>query len=287
MWKGTFETNDGAVYQVRGLTVGEKSELAFSGAFEVGSSGELLKVYSAEKGIVSWRRVPVYDQTGKIVRKNGLTEYVPADASIDDLPFHHLIEVGDYIFNELSVLDEEQELKLRGLIRFKFWFGDESREEYRKTFNCSTCIEKGYDKRRNCGLEQEKKDIIRRQIEDRKTKERVELARKQNERIHKALVNRKSRKRRVSINKPEEDKLRIASGTLSILGFVYDECPMSWIPTGLKQVSDHLYYAVKNGQMIVPGALFDQPAILWEAGRVLVAEGSVVESKMMESKRGR
>ncbi len=291
MHKSRFKIGS-SIYFVRGLTVGEMLELADTGAFDIGSTSEYARVFAFVRCVEDVWNVSIRDYKGNKVRKDqfNMVTFDINEHSVEELPDEHLVKVGGHILEEISLLSEEKEQKLRGLTRFKFWFSDDKRKDQLETFNCATCIGRGLDNQRKCGLSEYQKDIIRDSLsdEDEQTKSDEEERKELNEKMRRALARTASRRRRrVSLNPRSKKEQLKAQGHFSIYGFIFPECPMSWVDAGLRRWSDVLYYSYKNGVSFTVGQFLDQPNVLWNAAQVVAAEAAEMESKMMEEIRGK
>ena len=162
--------------------------------------------------------------------------------------------------------------KYKGYIRMKYYFSDDKKRAWKiEDFDCKNCVEKGYRKLRKCGKSDADLNFL---VGEEKVKQEVK-------------INRPTlRKRRIySATKPSEKKIqRHKNRGMVMEGFVFKECPISWIDDSIKKWADVLYDCAKSDMTFFSGGVSDQPNKLWMAKTIVQSESNKIEGERMKRK---
>lgn len=266
---------DGSIFYVRGLTVGEHTQIAMLD----GGRGftNPLKPHTAVEiafaGIVGWENIYNY-QTNEPVEFN--------EQNLEALPEDVLTELGDHIFFKLTHIDDQTEEKLRGYTRFAHFMSKKENRVKSKTFNCKNCIERGHYRSRVCGkYDQEDLDEMHAEMNDKE----VETSTKN---IKSKLDKYRSRRRRTmklrKNTKNFKQKKETLRQTLTIKGFKFPECPISWVDNWIQTIGGVLFHSDSSDLLLFQGGLFDQPYKLYQASRIISSESNKIEREEWDEK---
>ena len=279
---GTFVKEieiQGVTFYCRGLTAGEYIDLAERCQLRL---TERLYIETAVCGVVGWSN---FYQDGELIR------FHPTEMNanfIDDVEV--LVELGKFIYHNLSTLSEEEGEKFRGYIRFLYWSSDEKNEKKRQTFDCNHCLSRGISLNRNCG----RFDIEFRRAQLGRDVEEETLV-KNEEKV--ASVMSKYGNKKVAIKRDVKEKKKVeevnkslgvdrqVTSVMVLNKFAFPECPISWTDEWIKIAADVMYQAEKSDNTLFGGGLFDHPYKIYRASKAVKSEFNAIESERMEEER--
>ena len=263
---------DGVTFYVRGLTVGEYSDLAEQGLLRL---TDRLFTEIAVCGIVGWDNF--YEGGQEIVYGEPYTaEDIAGDGGGED----PLVEIGKYIYHHLTVLDEEDSEKFRGYIRFLYWSSKDENEGRVETFNCETCLNRGIALSRPCG-----------KFDAEFIKDHIGLEEEQEQRLKQSKSKysntrlQKKKKAKIKRKLAKDNSPKGRGGVMMLNDFKYPECPISWIDEWIKVLGEVMYHAEKSELPLFDGGLMDQPYQIYRASKIVKSEYSKIENEELEEQR--
>lgn len=271
-----IEIND-STFWIKLPTVGQYMDMVDRGEMEMGKNLVTLWKKLALECVIDWHDI-VEEET---------KEQIPFDYEVFSrvIPDQYLMKIGEEIYEKYLRLSDEEEEQFRGYIRYLYYLTDEDKgESRRKSFNCKNCVKKGQYKYRKCGQSEQFIEAVKDQLK----KEGEEISK--GEKKKKGFDMEAFKKRYGSaarnrggprISAPKEKKHR---SEFNLLGFSFDECPVSWVKPKTREWGERLYYCVKNDFPFFGGGLSDQPNKVFEAMRVIQSESSEIEREMMDKK---
>jgi len=278
-----------ATFEVRGLTLGEYTQMIRNGTIKVGGSSSRLMYECFQRCVISATNLIIgMDYEADPVRA---IYWDPDKHTVEDIDETIIDEVGRFIFENLSILSKSDSEKIRGHIRFRYWFSEEKRRKELEGYECSECVKRKLYMSRECGRSQEEiESLIRANESDEERAERVErneAQKRKDEAMLKALMSRRktNSRKRFTLNAPTKVKKESdGKHRLVIRGFKFPECPTSWIPLHLRHDADVAYEVDKQSVQVAAGGLFDQPNRMYEIVRTTRSEASLMEYEKMKEK---
>jgi hypothetical protein len=267
---------DGSIFYVRGLTVGEYCDIAMRGLFK---DSDRLWVEVSMTGIVGWDNIFAEDECGDPIELPYAEEYKQS------MDLEHLVYLGKKIYEELTILSDEEHKKFEAATRFLHFSGDPKNRSIIDTFDCSSCIKKGLARTRPCGRFSDE-EIERMMAELREDKESIT---DDPEKLQKE-VKSKYKAKRTKMAFPSEieqaEQKRKEKKTGIVLDkYNYPECPISYIDTWISILCGILYHCAKSNVTFFSGGIVDQPYKYYRAERVVSSESSKIEMEEMEKSR--
>lgn len=274
-------TVDDALYTVRGLTFLEYTDLLSRVGFEA------VKMYSSDMSYLICRHAilgwsGIYWEAEN--EGDEPEEFIYSLENIDELEPHVVSKIVRFIIEEMTHLTDIEEDKFRGYIRFIYYLSDEKfGESRRKQFDCETCVQNGWYKKRSCTLPA--LDILIDKKQERDRQANVEASQSETlDRVAQLKQKMKSRKKKFSSLEELEASKSVESGALSIRGMNYPECPVSWIDPWIKTLADGLYDCSKSNKQFYNGGTADQIYKIYKAQRIVGGEASKIEAEQMKKK---
>jgi hypothetical protein len=266
---------DEAAYTVRGLTFLEYTDLLSRVGFEA------VKMYSTDMSYLICKHA-IISWSGLYWEDNEPFEY--SIDGIDELDAAIVARVARFVIEDMTHLTELEEEKFKGYIRFLYYLSDEKFGESRRNqFNCETCVQNGWYKKRSCTLPALQILIDQKMEKDRKKNEEISQS-ETLDRVAALKQKMKSRKKKFSSVEELEASKSVESGALSIRGMNYPECPVSWIDPWIKTLADGLYDCSKSNKQFYHGGTADQIYKIYKAQRVVGGEASKIEAEQMKKK---
>lgn len=257
---------DGVTFLVRGLTVAEYMDLSSQGFLSSNRIANTLFVSIGVAGIIGW--------DGVVDKDSGVS--VPYGEEIKEhLPEGVLSKVGEYIYTELSVLNEEEVEKFRGFVRFLFYVSDDKNKEQVKYFDCDNCIQSGVYLSRPCGRKQGEIEAIRERLGLESRVEGNDKPRKSSRYSNKKLKRKKEAKAKKAGN---------TYGKLVLLDYDFPECPVTWVDKDIQDWVGRLYTCANTNTLFFEGGLGSQLNKVYEMQKVISSETSSIEGELRESK---
>lgn len=262
----------GATFYVRGLTVGEYTDLAQLNLLETTSDAMYMEV--AHCGVVGWEN---------LIDQDGNEFPYSKEVDTDWLPESLQVNLGKYIYNNLTILDKETSDKFRGFIRFLYWSSDDNHRSKTDSFDCESCLESGKALARPCGRFSEETRraymMEARGLSESDTQPSEGKPKGRGKYKSKKLSRQRSqrRERNADSNNPVK--------TMALGGFKFPECPISWIDTWIKVSGEAMYHAEKSDQHFFSGGIADQPYNVFRAAKVVKGEYGKIEEEEMEKER--
>lgn len=272
-------TISGVTFFVRGMTVSEVLHLNI----RVGATGVIGQVEFLTIGqecLVGWRDL-------RFERDGEMMELVFSKDNIHQIPARVLIRIGEFAYNNLTLLTELEANKLRGYIRFSTYLSDEKNKAQEKTYDCETCIKAGLHEKRSCGLVN-KEAMIERilgKVEEKPVFERKKTAAQimSPYTVFRSRAAPKTQAPPVEAPKPVEAEKPVFK--IPSVNFSFPECPVSWVPVSLKMLANLLYSAGKSNMPFYQGGVGDQPYKTHSAQQVVLSESARIEMEKMEQDR--
>lgn len=277
-----FNTN-GVTFYLRGLTVGEYTDLLMSGALKNITNRTWFDV--AYTGIVDWEGF--LDKHGNPVTYSldMLDNMVPEsgaggdfDLMIEDM----IVRIGQEVFYNLTMPNEEEVDKFVASTRFLHFRSDPKNKSVAESYNCETCLKKGMAKTRPCGrftdeeIDRHHKELNSIPITD-------ELF--DGEPVKKLPSKMKNRYKASSASKRPKTEEQIAKkkhGAITVGGFQYPECPVSYIDEWIGSFSSILYSCAKSNLNFFSGGVVDQSYKMHQLQRIVSGEANQIESEEMD-----
>ena len=274
------------IFWCRPITVGEHTDLV-DFYIEDGRvlANQQLPTMLCHLAIIHWQYLAITDDDDQIVLdENGLGQYLAFDKEyISMIPKEVLDAVGLFIYGEMMVLSDELIQKYKGHIRYLYALDDKSgssQSVYLK--DCKKCLEAGRDKLFKCGYSEEKKSLLllNGDIQYGEEGQPIEVAVPKEKDEPKDLLSRYANRSRFNRGPAKVEPERPSS--IRFGGFEYPECPVSWVPTSVKNIASKLYDAQKNNMPIFDGGIFSQPNHLYTAAKVVESEYTMIENELKE-----
>ena len=265
---------DSATYIVRGLNVMEYIDLQKRVGHDLKLAFNTSLAWSIVKaGLEGWEGV--YDEDSDPVEFH--KDYV--DILDDEIIF----ELAAIIYRDLSLFDDLTDSKFRGHIRLIYYLSDETYGATRaKSFDCMNCVKNGWPEKRGCTLTY--LDELKKQVAD--DGKAVEPASdKINAILEKRKKKKQSQKKYHTIEEYNQAMEKDSFSVMSVPGFSYPECPISWIDPWVKTTADVLYDCSKSNKNLYSGGAADQSYFLYKAQRVVGGEAAKIESEQMKKKK--
>lgn len=271
-----FEIN-GVTFYIRGLTVGEYTDLLMSGALKNMTNRVWLEI--AYTGIVDWSGF--IDELGNHVPYSVevLDTWEAVDEGIEAGMEDMIVKVGQEIFQNMTIPSDEEVDKFVASTRFLHFRSDPKNKSASESFNCEACLKKGLAKTRPCGrytdeeIDREHKRLNNIPEEDA------------SEDVKKPVSKMKNRyKASSSVKRPrtEEQAAKRKSGVITVGGFQYPECPVSYVDEWISSLSGILYNCAKSNLTFFSGGVSDQSFKLYQLQRIVAGEAGQIESEEMD-----
>lgn len=267
-------TYDGSTFYVRGLTVGEFCDLAMQGLLK---DSERFWVEIALTGVVGWEDIFVEDEDG------GHQELEFSEDGKQGLPIEVLVYLGKKIYNELTILSDDESKKFEAATRFLHFCSGDKNKSVAETFDCETCLRKGLARLRPCGR------FTKEEIEQYMGElqgEGEETPQKASQKPVKNMKSKyKSKRTKMAFENEEVKPKPKKVDTIVLDKYSYPECPVSYIDSWINILCGILYHCAKSNIPFFDGGIVDQPYKYYRAERVVSSESSVIESEEMERAR--
>lgn len=264
-----------AVFYVRGLTVSEM--IAINQQFESKQIPTASDFYNVGRVcLIGWDNLFEWID-------GELYEIQCTDSNIEKyIDPQSISELGKYALAVLSYLSEEEENKYRGYVNMVFWLSDEKRgKSNRESLDCENCVRKSLIFSRPCGRK-DKEQLIERihgKREEKKEKplSSFELAKKKFGIKNKLLKASKelSEEEKERKRKEQEEKAR----TMTLNGFKFPECPITWISSSQRTLADALWDCSKNSKTFFSDGVGGQPHKIYQIEKIIGSESSRLESE--------
>lgn len=262
---------EGATFHIRGLTVGEYCDLVYKmGKEKLLKDGDRWNSLVLNSGLIDWEGI--FDEDGD--------DFEYDEEAIGFLPDDIGNVLADKIYKELTVLTEDERDKFIASTRFLYFQSEPKNEKIVDTFNCQTCIEKGLAKTRLCGR------FTHEQIDEKARELRGEAknASETPETAPKDLLSKYKTKRN-RIKPGREEKTEVSKSGVTLGGFKYPECPVSYVDDWISVLTGMLYHASKANLPFFDGGVVDQPYKLLQAQKIVAGEAGKIESEEIEKER--
>jgi hypothetical protein len=288
----------GAIFYVRGLLVGEYLSL---GMFGKKISNDSFWIDVAKMGIVNWKGVQEVSYTlpeykliemgewPNVSDKYAIYEDMPFSKDyIDYIDYNILIELGIKIYNEFTILSDEETNKFIAATRFLHFLSEPANKTKAETFDCMKCIENNYRKNRLCsrftdeeaqGIYEYIKGVEEEDVERDEVKPEKDL-----ESLKKKYSTVRNKSMVFKDDKGDEIKPRVekASNKVVLDKYSYPECPVSYIPDWINTMAGVFFHCSKSNITFFSGGICDQPYKFYRAERVVASEGSTIEREEMD-----
>lgn len=264
---------DDSIFYVRGLTVGEYCDIAMRGFFR---DSDRLWVEVAMSGIVGWDNIFAEDEWGDIV------PVAFSEEAKESLDIEHLIYIGKKIYEELTILSEDEHKKFEAATRFLHFSGEPKNKSLVETFDCETCIKKGLARTRPCGrFSDEEISSMMAELNGAKESNSVDSTRPEGD----IKSKYKSKRTKMYFENEEVQKPKEKAKVIVLDKYSYPECPISYIDAWISILCGILYHCAKSNVTFFSGGIVDQPYKYYRAERVVSSESSKIEAEEMERMR--
>jgi hypothetical protein len=294
-----YEVEKGeAKFYLRGLLVGEYLSLGMSGKK---ASNDSFWIDIAKMGIVNWQGVKEVSYTlpeyiliemgewPNVSEKYCIYEDMPfSKASIDYIDYNILIELGQKIYNEFTMLSEEETDKFIAATRFLHFLSEPANKSKIETFDCMKCIENNYRKNRSCSrfTDEEAQGIYEyiKGLEDEDFQTDEVKPEKDLESLKKKYSTVRTKSMVFKDEKGQEIKPRVEKSTNKIVldKYAYPECPVSYIPDWINTMAGVFFHCSKSNITFFSGGICDQPYKFYRAERIVASESSTIEREEMD-----
>jgi len=279
---GEFVTEhviDGTTFYLKGLTVGQYSDLVCRGHIGAKIMKPSTLIMIALTGVVGWKDMYYEFEEGD----EGPPEMVEFSSEVlDILPDEILRELGTVILNELTEVSSEVCRKIQGHIRFAYWLGDDKNKATADLYDCRKCIKAKKYVTRLCGRTKDERDLIAQVGENEEKLVAEELAR--TAALKKQLARMKSKKLTVNPHKQVNDSGPKAE-SMKLNSFDFPECPITWVDTWVSTLSDQMLHCDRSHITYFSGGLSDQPMRLYKIKKIVSSEVNKIESERMNKER--
>lgn len=193
-----------------------------------------------------------------------------------------LDKVGRAIYQELTIVTDDDELKYRGYIRFANFLSDEKLgEARRKSFDCKECVRNGHYTYRTCSLPE--LDSLIAEIRGPKIVEDEAKKKKGSSKYS----TKKKRFSTVDEFKEDLEKKAFSDGKNKVVigNLVYPQCPVSYIDTKTTLIANALHHCVTHNKSPLSGGVFEQPYRLFKLQEVVSSESNKIQSEEIKAKQ--
>jgi hypothetical protein len=287
---------NGSKFFVRGLLVGEYLNLVISKKI---ANSESFYVKLPKLTVLGWEGVtstqytkPLYElmelpEWPNIPSKYVITEEVEfSQENIGNLDYNTLLELGKIIFENFTMLSEEEVNYFQGSTRFLHFLSLPENRSKADRYDCHTCIKKNYRNSRVCNkFTDDEANHIKYILSDGEDEEFLEDSEEPKETNSKELKNKYKHvknKRMVFKGEREEPEIKVKKGAVKINGFIFEECPVSWIPDWVNTLSGVFYHCTQSNIPFFSGGVCDQPYKFYRAERIVAGENSKIDREEME-----
>jgi hypothetical protein len=205
------------------------------------------------------------------------------------------LEIGKFAYTHMTVLSDEEALKVKGYVHFLYYLSEEGKEKEReKSFNCEECVKCKAIFSRNCGRK-DKKELIEKVLgkqdptkiisyEIQVQESPLEKAKKKYGRKGKVQSARGMgvKKKTVYEQVLKTDNKKPVNYKLKIGEIVFTECPVSYIQPSLKSITSSLFHCVKSNIPYYNGGVADQPNKIFSIQRIIASESASIENARMK-----
>jgi hypothetical protein len=275
----TVYEKDDVRFYLRGLNVGEYVDLIEKTDDNQVSQSLLIEI--AECGIVNWEN---------FYHGNDFKKIECTKENIQRIDKKTMVELGSYIYQELTVLSEEEKDKFEAFVHFLYWSSDDENKNKVKSFECESCLETGKAVRRPCGkydMKYRKKMAGKDVSEDSKGDEEEEEVSEQD---YLDAMSRYSSKKNIgsgqSTKKSREETKQEKSGQrkkfVKIGDYKLDECPISYIDDWIKTLGEALYNCEKSDRTFFDGGISNQRYKIYKASSIVKSTFNKIEKKELE-----
>lgn len=274
-----YEIDDVRFY-LRGLNLGEYVDLIEKSGDNI--STEIL-IDVAECGIVTWENFWLNTD-------NGVEKIKYSKENVQRLGHEELIEIGKYVYEELTVLTDEEKNKFEAFVHFLYWSSDDENKSDVKTFQCQTCLDQGIAIRRPCGkydMQYRKKRAGHTVSEDSED----ESDEDDNSDVAKAMAKYRTKKTKTLKNqnkkqkkskKRDEKKRRKQRRYVKLGDYKMKECPVSYIDDWIKTLGEAIYNCEKSDRNFFDGGVSNQRYKIYKASQVVRSTYNKIEKKDLE-----
>lgn len=271
---------EGVTFYIRGLTVKEVTELAMDKKSKTKTSfrdSYFFKV--AFRAIVGWEDMYALDEDGDI----DMSQPIPFSPElVQQLPDHVLREIGAYAYSTLTVVSEDEEQKLRGYVRFAFYMSDKP-DAIRDSFSCKQCLQAKKHLARKCGLTDEEREFILSVGEPEDDSADVEVTKEEHVQVAKRPIKKLTRVATKVITEEESEQKR---ASIKLGGFLFPECPVSWVDDHLRTIGEQLFFCHQNKVSYFSGGVSDQMYKIYSMVKIVGGETSTIENERMKESTG-
>lgn len=293
----TYQVN-GVNFYLRGLNVGEYIDLI--GKLEGNSvKGDKL-VEVAECGIVFWEDFYPKDENGNFIddEDGGIYELEYSEDNIEYIDYRTMVKVGKIVYEELTMLTEEEKNKFEAFVHFLYWSSED--DSNLDKFNCDTCLESGLAVQRPCGkydMSYRKKKAGYDVSEESETKEEgKEEEESQGNPLNKYMKKRtsvkdptenpsKNQKKKNSKRRREKQNQDFGKRYIKIGDYKMKECPVSYIDNWIKTLGEAIYTCEKSDRNFFTGGVSDQRYKIYKASNIVKSTYNKIENKEIEEEK--
>ena len=265
-------------FYVRGLTVSEYMKIMKKLTESSRVSNSAFFIRCAIHGIVGWENL-VVDEDGE----KYLLEY--SKENVEYAPESVLLQVGEFIYFNLTVPSEEEIEKYKGHIRFKYYISDEKNPNALKHFDCGYCVNNNLYTLRKCSLSEEERKA--RHSVSKYAKDKAMIANEETAKKNRDRYGNKSKGKKGAITQniediKQEDQTERPKTTLFLQKYQFPECPVSWIDRPIKEWADVLYYCGKSNLNFFEGPVSNQLNKYFNLMRIVTSEANQIESETLK-----
>lgn len=271
----------GITFFIRGLSVGEHTDLLMSGEMKRVTNKTWFKI--AYTGIVGWEGVLDEEDNKVAYSREVLDSMEIMSGEVDDNSFEEMIvQIGQEVYYSLTLPEEEEIDKFVASIRFLYFRSEEKNKSISESFDCQKCLKSGMARSRPCGrFTSSEIDRYHKELNS------LPLESKSNsvDEVKTPMANvRNKYKASSSAKKPktEEQVAKKRTGAMVLDGFQYKECPVSYIDDWISALSGVLYHCAKSNLSFFSGGIVDQSYKLYQLQKVVSGESSKIESEEMD-----
>lgn len=231
--------------------------------------GRSLWINIAYECIVDWYGFE--DEEGNLIKYDrNLLDHIDGEV---------LVYVGRIIYESISNLTEKEEEMLKGLVRFTSFLTDEDNEKRnRELFDCDYCVKNRLINYRNCGRPDKDKLMAKHNVQANRD---VPSPR--------SKYSASKRTKRFQ-NEDQLDKSKMADAqsdgdkVITLKGFKFKECPVSWIDNKTRNIVSILNYCIRTNRPYMPGSVSEQPNKIQKMLEVVQYEQNKIEYEDFKKK---
>jgi hypothetical protein len=294
---------DGSVFHLRGLYVGEYLNFVISDKL---ANTELFYIQLAKRCLKGWDNVNIVDYSKPLYELIDLPgwpnlgdEYKTlsvlefSEENIDLIDYEILLRLGQKVFNEFTMLSDQEVKYFQGATRFLNYISNPKNKTRADKYDCNECLRKNHRKNRICNkfsdedaqrirsylLEQDGEE----DIEDSESEVPEEKKVKKLKNRYRTVRNTKMVSKAQQVRQEQEQPAISKGAPIKINGFIFEECPVSWIPDWVRTLAGVFYHCSQSKITFFSGGICDQPYKFYMAERVVDGENSKIEREEMEA----